>query len=187
MSVHDAETVIDLPEQSGAAQPVPGHPHQRAGHDSDDDGAEAVDKAGGGGDGYQPRDHAVDATQQGGFTLAAREDVPDYPGQQRHGGGQVSVQNGQGGVGAGEVGVTAVEPVPAQPQDARPNRGNRQVVGHGAFAVAGQSGPDHRGCDKPAGAGGQVNYVSAGVVQRSGAKEATDAGVRLGPKAPAPH
>ncbi len=81
-----------------------------------------------------------------------------------------------GRVPAGEVGVTAVEAVPAQPQDAGADGDHGEAVRHEPGAVPGQPGADHPGGHEARRPGGQVDDVAAGVVE----------GALVGPVAAAP-
>ena len=64
------------------------------------------------------------------------------------GGGEVGVDHGGRGVGAGEVRVTAVEAVPAEPEDPGADGDEQQVVREGALAVRAEPGADDRGGDE---------------------------------------
>src|ERR1700760_605319 len=66
-----------------------------------------------------------------------------------------------------KYGSPAVKPFPPQPQDARTGRDEDEVVRYRPFPVAGQPGPDDRGGDKARGAGGQVDDVPTGEVERA--------------------
>ena len=104
-------------------------PDEHRADQADDDRADAVDVAGRRGDADKAADHAVDAADERRLLLLASGHVHDDPGHHRDGGGEVGVDHRRGGVRAGEVRVTAVEAVPAEPQDAGAERDERQVVG----------------------------------------------------------
>ncbi len=168
MRVDDAERVIHLVERPD----VPGqvgeqHPDGSRGDQSDDDRADPVDVAGRGRDPDQAADHAVDAAQERRLLLRAERHVHDDPRHQRHRGSEVRVDHGRAGVSASEVGVAAVEPVPAKPENASADRDEQQVVGHRPIAIPPESGPHHCCRDEPRHAGGQVNHVAAAEVQRA--------------------
>ena len=91
--------------------------------------------------------------------------VPADPGQEGDRGAQVGVQNRRGCVRVGEVGVAAVEPVPAHPEQARSDRDHRQVVRSVDLAVALEARPDHRCCDEPRDPGREMDHVAAGEVE----------------------
>ena len=78
--------------------------------------------------------------------------------------GEVGVDDRGRRVGAGEVRVTAVEAVPAEPDDAGADRDEGQAVRDEPLPVPGQSWADHPCRDEAAGAGGQVDDVTTGVV-----------------------
>jgi len=64
----------------------------------------------------------------------------------------------------GEVRVTTVEAVPAEPDNAGADRDERQAVRQEALTIACQSRTDDPRRDEPASAGGQVDDVTTGVV-----------------------
>ena len=64
------------------------------------------------------------------------------------------------------VRVTAVEPVPAQPQDAGTDPRHDQVVGQGVLSISEQPRPEDPGGDKAGYAGGHVDDVPTREVQR---------------------
>src|SRR5581483_3084066 len=92
---------------------------------------------------------------------------PVHEDPHHHGGGgrEVGVDHGGGGVGGGVVRVTAVEAVPAQPQDSGPDRHHHEVARDRPLAVLLQAGADDRGGHESGGAGGQVDDVTTGEVQ----------------------
>ena len=65
------------------------------------------------------------------------------------------------------VPVTAVEAVPAHPEQAGADRDHRQVVRRVDLAVALQARSDHRSRDEAGDAGGEVDHVAAGEVDRA--------------------
>ena len=174
VGVDDAEGVVDPPEDAAVAQDVHREPGHRAGDDAEDHGAVAGDPAGAGGDRDQAGDHAVDHAR--GVRLAGPDDVEDHPGEQRDGGADVGVEHRGGGVGVGEVRITAVEARPAQPQEAASGEGHHQVVRGGVLPVAHQARPDHRRGGEARGRGGDVDHVATRVVE----------GAELGEPAAAP-
>jgi hypothetical protein len=82
-------------------------------------------------------------------------------------GAEVGVQHRGGGDFAGAVPVTAVEPVPAHPEEAGADGDHRQVVRGIDLAVALQPRPDHRRRDEAGDPGGEVDDVAARVVDRA--------------------
>ncbi len=91
--------------------------------------------------------------------------VATDPDQQRHRGAQVRVQNRRRGDVVRQVGVPAVEAVPAEPQQARSGGDHQQVVGSIDLAITLQPGSDHRRSDEARDTRGEVNHVSAGEVE----------------------
>ncbi len=102
-----------------------------------------------------------------GFFALAEAHVHDDPGHHGHGGGEVGVDHRRGRVRAGEVRVTAVEAVPAEPQDAGADRDEQQVVRDRLLAVAGQPRSDHRRRHEARHASRQVDDVATAEVQRA--------------------
>ena len=135
--------------------------------DPDDDGAPAVDPAGTGRDADQAADHAVHAAQEGRLLRLGEPGVHRHPGEHADRGGEVGVDHGGGHVDAGVVRVTTVEPVPAEPQDAGPDRGHHQVVGYDVFSVTRQPGPEDPGGDEARDTGRHVDDEAAGEVERT--------------------
>ena len=68
-------------------------------------------------------------------------------------------------LGAGVVGVTTVEAVPAEPQDAGPDRRHDQVVGQGVLSISQQPGSEDPGGHEARHAGRHVDDVAAGEVE----------------------
>lgn len=164
--VRDAQRVVKVAlEKGGFADNVHGQPGDGAGPDAQEDGAPACDDAGRGGDGHEARDHAVDGADDGGLLVV--EHVAQHPRQQGHGGAQVGVEHGDAGVRRGGVGITAVEAVPADPEDARTNEHDENVVGAGVLAVLSEARADPVGPYEARRARGQVDDVSTGIVDRS--------------------
>ncbi len=165
VGVDDAEGVVDVAERLRPAQVVEREVDERAGDYADDDRAPAVDETGAGGDRDEADDHAVDAADQA--RLAPGRVVPSDPDQEGDGGAEVGVEHGGGGDVAGRVPVTAVEAVPAQPEQAGPDGDHRQVVRRVDLAVALQARPDHPCRDEAGDSGGEVDHVAAGEVNRA--------------------
>src|SRR5215472_10678534 len=163
--VHDPQCIVHLAEWPHLAQVVPREPDDAGADRADDNGADSIDVTGRRGNTDQATDHAVDAAEEGRLLTRAANHVHDDPGHHRDGGGEVGVAHGRGGIGTGEVRVTAVEPVPAEPQDAGADRDEQQVVGHAAFPVPLEPRPDDRRRDEAGYARRQVNHVAAAEVQ----------------------
>ena len=75
--------------------------------------------------------------------------------------------HGGGRVRAREVRVTTVEAVPAEPQDAGADRDEHQVVRHRLLPVPLEARADDRGGHEAGDAGGEVDDVTAGEVERA--------------------
>ena len=161
--------VVHSHHQLGLLQPVHAHPGDDAGADADDDGAPPVDVAGGRRDRDQTRDHAVDRADD--RRLAVGHLVAQGPQQHRARGGGVGVQHRGAGVGVGEVRVTAVEPIPAEPKDAAADQRDQQAVGREMLAVLLQARPDHGRGDEARRGGGKMDDVAAGEVDHPHAGE----------------
>ena len=127
-----------------------------------DDGAPAVDVTGRRGDADEAGNHAVDRADD--RRLAVGHRIQDRPHQQRHAGAQIGVDDRRGGIGVGKVGVAAVKAVPAEPQDAGAGQRHQQAIRREMVAILLDAGPDHRRRNKPRGAGGEMNHVTAGEV-----------------------
>ena len=69
------------------------------------------------------------------------------------------------GIGVGKVRVTAVEAVPAQPQNAGAGQRHQQAIRRKVVAILLDARPDHRRRDKPGGAGGEMDHITAGEVE----------------------
>ena len=99
----------------------------------------------------------------GFFSLPRNMSQRTHTSSARHG-REVGIDDRSCGVRAREVRVTAVESVPAQPDDARADRDQRQTVRHEPLPVACQARADHPGSDETAGAGSKVDDVPTGIV-----------------------
>ncbi len=163
--VDDTERVVDVPERLQERDVVVGDVDDHRGDDADRDRAPAVDVAGGRRDRDEADDHAVDAAEQ--RRLAPGRVVAADPRQERDRGAEVRVQHGRGGVRADVVGIAAVEAVPAEPEQAGADSDHGQVVRRVDLAVARKPRPDHPGGDKARDAGGEVDDVAAGEVDRA--------------------
>ena len=114
VGVDHAERVVDLAERAQAAQVVQREvDHRRADH-AYRDGSDAVYVTRGRRNPHEAGDHAVHPGDES--WLASREVVPHDPHQEGHGCAQIGIEDCRRGRGAGEVRVTAVEAVPAEPQ-----------------------------------------------------------------------
>ena len=105
--------IVGLHHEPGLLQLVHRQPRNDAGDDADDDGAPAIDVAGGGGDRHQARDHAVDRADD--RRLAVGDLVHQRPDQEANRRRRVGVEHGGAGVMVGEIRIAAVEAVPAEP------------------------------------------------------------------------
>ena len=163
--VHDSQRVVDVAERRRAAQVVERQIHDHRGDDADDDRAPAVDETGAGRDRDEADDHPVDRSDQA--RLAARQVVHRDPDEEGDRGADVRVEHRGRGDFAGAVPVTAVEAVPAHPQQPGADRDHRQVVRRVDLSIALQARPDHGRGDEARDAGGEVDHVTAGVVDRA--------------------
>ena len=178
MGVENTQDVIDgAHERNFFAEYVHGEPRDGARPEAHGDGTPARDDAGGGRDGDKTADHAVDGADDGG--LAVVQDVAEHPAEHAHRGANVGVEHGDARVHAGGVGVAAVEAVPAEPEDARPDEDGADVVGPVVFAVRVEAGADPPGAHEARRAGGEVDDVAPGVVDdaEDGEKAAAPDGV----------
>lgn len=163
VGVEDAEDVVDVAHEGDFfGEDVHAQPGHAAGAEAEGDGAPAGDDAGGGGDGDEAADHAVDGADDGGFAVVGV--VAHRPAQERHGGADVGVEDGDAGIGGGGVGIAAVEAVPADPEDTGADEDGEDVVGPVVVAVGGGAGADPPGADEAGGAAAEVDDVAAGVV-----------------------
>ena len=125
----------------------------------------AIHITGGGRDADQAGDHAVDRAEH--RRLAVGELVEQRPDQKRHRGGGVGVEHRRAGVGVGEVGVAAVEAVPAQPQDAGADQRHQQAIGREVVAIGLKPRADHPGGDEAGGSRGKMDDIAAGEVRHA--------------------
>ena len=132
---------------------------------ADDDRCPAVDETGGRGDRDEADDHAVDAADQA--RLAAGGVVEGDPDEEGDRGAEVGVEHRGRGHFAGAVPVTAVEAVPAHPEEAGADCHHRQVVWSVDLSVTLQPWSDHRRGDEAGDTCGEVDDVTTGVVQRA--------------------
>ena len=80
---------------------------------------------------------------------------------------EVRVQHSSCRVGARVVRVATVEAVPAEPEEPGADRNHEQVVRSVDLAVARETRTDHRGRNEAGDAGGEMDHVAAGEVDRA--------------------
>lgn len=166
MGVKDAKNVINgAHERDLFAEDVHGEPGHGTGSKTHGDSTPACNDTCGRGDGNKAADHAVDGADDGG--LAVVEHVAQHPAEHAHCGADVRVQDSYARVYASGIGVTAVEAVPAQPENARSDQDRANVVGTVVFPVSVQAGSDPPCAYEACGTGGEMDDVTSGVIDHA--------------------
>lgn len=154
-----------LEDEGAGSDDIHADPGNDAGTNADDNGAPAGDKPGSGRDADQTGDHAVHGADNGG--LLEEDDVHACPREQGHGSADVSVEDSGAGIRGSRVRITAIEAVPADPEDASSNHHERDIVGGEILSVFLEARPDPVGANKGGRAGGQVDNITTGIVENA--------------------
>ena len=163
MGVENTEAVINgAHEGDFFAEDVHREPRHGTGSKTDCDSAPARNDTCAWRDGDKTGDHAVDGANDGGFAVVHH--VAKSPGEHAHGGANVRVDHGKARIDAGVVRITAVEAVPAKPEDPRPYQDRANVAGAAVLAVSVEAGSDPPRADKACGTGGDMDHVASRVI-----------------------
>ncbi len=135
------------------------------GDDADDDRTPAVDEAGAGSDRDEADDHAVDAADQA--RLAPGQVVEGDPDQEGDRGAEVGVEHRRGGDVAGVYQSPPLKPF--QPIQSRPapTATIARLFGASTSRSRCSRGPITQAATKPGDAGGEVDHVTTGEVDRA--------------------
>lgn len=162
MRMEDLKGIVNSAEELRPPKNVHRDPRDSTGAQPKQDGAPARDHAGGGRDGNQARNHALHGTNDRRFL--EKDHVHGDPAKEAHRGTDVCVEHGDTSVRARGVRITAVEAVPARPENAGSDEHECDVAGFSVYAIGFQARADPPCAYKACCAGGEMNHVSAGVI-----------------------
>ena len=177
--MEDAEGVVNLAEvRNFLAHDVHAEPRDSATGKANDDGAPTRHDTGSRSDGDESRDHPLDGANNG--RLLVVDYIAHGPAEQRHGGGDVGIENGGARIGGGRIWISTIEAVPAQPEKARADQDGDIIAWATILAILLQSGPDPMRGYESGGAGGDVNDIATGVVDDAHLEEKPASPYRVG-------
>src|ERR1039458_2219763 len=138
-----------------------------AGAQADEEGGERLDEPGSRGDGHQSRDGAGNSAQDAG--LAVVDPFRADPAQGGGGGSEMRGHEGAGGQAGRRQGAAGVEAEPPDPQQARADDADHQVMRLHGFAGIANPLPQVERAHQGGDAGGDVHHGAAGEIETGNA------------------
>ncbi len=162
--MEDTKDVVDAAHECDfLAQDIHARPRHDARAQANGDGRPTGDETRAGSDGDEACDHAVDGADGGGFAVV--EIVAHGPAEHTHRRTNIRVQNRDASVCRGGIGITTVEAVPTEPEDACANEDVADITRAVVLPVCVEARADPPCGHEACGSGRDVDDVTAGVVE----------------------